>query len=612
MFGFALYRMAQLPHVNVLLTFWVPLILLALHAYFATRRWRWLGLAAACWALQALTSGYFLAYSSVLVGLWALFFLRGRLPDYARLAVTFGVALGAIWPWLSIYRTVHAAHAFQRNIGEADFWAADVTGLLKAPHLLALWGPLLGVPTREEHFFPGLTLACVCLLVVAGSRYRARPRWSGKLWIPFGLAAVRGAIAAISAIAPMFFQVLGMRVSLTQPYKPLSWFWLSLLLAFFLSPSVRRVLRERSVAGFDALAALLLWILALGPTVRFMGARLWYNAPYAWLLSVPGFDAVRVPARLWLLVVLALAVVVAHGLAKLRRRAPRAAPAVTTAVCLGLLAEAWLGRLPLHAPPERFAQLEARAVATPVLELPLGSIERDLSAMYRATYHRAPLVNGYSGYTPASFLSLRFGLNSGDARALVPFSERMPLDIVIHSGTGEADAQAALVEAAGARLVTTTDRFRIYHLPQREPAAQPPQSPAAPVLRVTSATGRDATRLLADNDPFSIVFTDRLDVVLERRCRVDEVEIAAVPWLVRAAVRAPAADGTLHELWSGSVAETSVRAALEQPRLPRVRLRFAPVEADRLQLDLEFAPQETATAVSELRVFGEGCGDTRK
>jgi hypothetical protein len=608
-FGFAIYRMVQLPHVNILLTFWVPLILLGLHKYAASRRVRWLALASACWALQALTSGYFLAYSSVLVGLWALFFFRRRLKDYLRLAVAFGLGLAAIWPWLNLYRTVHAAYAFQRNIGEADFWAADVTSLVQAPVLLAIWGPVLGVLRREEQFFPGLTLACVCVLVVASSHYWARPRWSLTSWVLLGAAALAAAVAAIAAFAPTSFQLAGVRFSLGRPFKPLSWTWIALLLAFFFSPPVRRVFRDRSVAGFYALAAFLLWIFALGPTVRFMGERIWYKAPYSWLLVVPGSDAVRVPARFWMLVVLALAVVVAHGIARLRRRAPRTAPVITAAVCAGLLVETWLGHLPLHAPPERFAALETRAAPTPVLELPLGSLERDLGAMYRAMYHRAPLVNGYSGYAPASFQSLRVGLASGDLGALTPYSERMPLDIVIHTETADAKAQAAVVESAGAQLVTATDRMTLYHLPRRDPISEPPPSSRAAIQRITAADGSDVTRRLTADDPFAFVRTDGLAVTLAHQCQVDEVALGAAPGVIGVTVRAPGPDGQLHELWKGSAAERMVRGALANPRLPRLRLRFAPVETDRVQIDVQYGLKEEVTDVLDVRVFGQGCGE---
>ena len=611
-FGFALYRMAQLPHINILLAFWVPVVLLSLHEYLATRRRRWLAAASGCWALQALTSGYFLAYSSVLVGLWAVFFLRTRLRDYARLAVAFGLALAAIWPWLSLYRTVHAAYGFQRTIADVDPYAPDVTALFNAPSLLAIWGRWLSGPAREDQFFPGLTLAFACLVAVYTSRYWARPLISAgsRVWLAVG--AVFAAASLVSAIAPTSFQILGIGISLGRPYKPLSWVWISLALAFFCSSPVRRLLRDRSVAGFYALAAVAFWIVALGPTVRFMGERIWYKAPYSWLMVLPGWDAVRVPARFWMLVLLGLAVVVSHALAKLRRRAPRAAPAVTALVCLGLLAEAWPARLAPPDPPERFAALEARAAAAPVLELPLGSPARDLAAMYRSMYHRAPVVNGYSAYAPASFIALGIGLEMGDAGALAPFSERTPLDIVVHTGAAGAAAQVAVVEAAGARLLAATDRFRLYHLPRRPPTTEPAQEPAADIDRVTDEGGSDVTRRMTDDNPFSLVFTKSLDVTLVRRCRVNEIQLEAVPWLAGATVSGGPTGGRWQQLWSGSVAELTVRGALAHPRAPRLRLRFVPVEVDHVTIDVRVpAGDDWLSAVLDVRVFGPDCGVAR-
>ena len=41
-FAFAPYRISQLPHIQMLATFWAPLALLGLHAYLETGRRRWL------------------------------------------------------------------------------------------------------------------------------------------------------------------------------------------------------------------------------------------------------------------------------------------------------------------------------------------------------------------------------------------------------------------------------------------------------------------------------------------------------------------------------------------------------------------------------------------
>jgi hypothetical protein len=187
----------------------------------------------------------------------------------------------------------------------------------------------------------------------------------------------------------------------------------------------------------------------------------------------------------------------------------------------------------------------------------------------------------------------------------------MPLDIVVHTWTETAKAQAAVVEAAGARLVTTADRMALYHLPQRDPVKEPPQAPQAVIQRVTAADGGDVTRRLTRDDPFSYVNTDGLTIALAHRCRVDEVALGAVPGIVGVTVRAPGPGGQLQEVWSGPAAERFVRGALANPRLPRLRLRFAPVEADRVQIDVRYAPTEEFPALLDVRVFGEGCGDVK-
>lgn len=91
-FGLAPFRAAQLSHLQVLTAQWLPLQLLALHAYLEHRRRRWLGVFAIAWVLQGLSNGYYLLFAPVLIGAWIGWFVvapRGgrscaRLPPPAR------------------------------------------------------------------------------------------------------------------------------------------------------------------------------------------------------------------------------------------------------------------------------------------------------------------------------------------------------------------------------------------------------------------------------------------------------------------------------------------------------------------------------------------------
>jgi hypothetical protein len=614
-YGFALYRIAQLAHVNVLLNFWVPLVLLSLHEYANRRSLVWPIIAACCWALQGLTSGYFLIYSLLLVGLWVLFFVRTDLRALGTIGFTWLLACAALWPWLSLYRTTHAVYGFERGIGEIETYGADLGGLLKASPLLAIWGPLLGDVTREEQLFPGITLAIGFITAVARSRYWRSPALTTASLVLLALGTVFAAAGAIAALNPVVLRLGGVKISLAQAYKPLGLACLSVLAAILVSAPVRRALRDRSVAAFYGLAALLLAILALGPTIRLFGARIWYKAPYAWLLGLPGFDAVRVPARLWLLVVLCLAIVLAIGLARFGRERPRQRLATALLVCVGLVGESWMRALPLWPVPDRVAALEARASSTPVVELPLGATDAETAAMYRGIYHHAPVVNGYSGHFPPAYLMLRTALQHDDAAALLPLLEISPLEAVIDRRNRDAARWTALVEQAGGTFDTSSGPYRLYYLDRRPPRGTPSQGSPITLRSAMTDQGRDVLGALQDADMKTFVYertsaahtVRSVEVTADRTCAIDEVELTmstAPPFLD---VRDRDADGSWRSVWTGLMGEAAVRAALAHPAAPQIRIRFPPRRSSSLQLVLHPSRKGDAWLLAGVRLFGSDC-----
>src|SRR4051794_33547496 len=68
--GFAPYRASQLAHLQVLVAWWMPIALYALHAYYEHGRARWLAVFGAAWLLQALSNGYYMFFFPVLVAGW--------------------------------------------------------------------------------------------------------------------------------------------------------------------------------------------------------------------------------------------------------------------------------------------------------------------------------------------------------------------------------------------------------------------------------------------------------------------------------------------------------------------------------------------------------------
>jgi hypothetical protein len=105
-FGFNPYRADHLPHLELLSSYWLPVVLLALHQWAATLRREWLVLVAISLFMQALTCGYYFVFSGVLFGLWLLWFTPRALPlgEYARLGFALVAPLVAVAPILWRYR----------------------------------------------------------------------------------------------------------------------------------------------------------------------------------------------------------------------------------------------------------------------------------------------------------------------------------------------------------------------------------------------------------------------------------------------------------------------------------------------------------------------------
>jgi hypothetical protein len=200
-----------------------------------------------------------------------------------------------------------------------------------------------------------------------------------------------------------------------------------------------RAWRERSIVLGYALIALTLWIIAMGPEPAMAGSKIWYRGPY-WLLytQVPGFDSIRVPARLWTIVTLCLAILAAIGAQRLLRgRSRRLGVAIIAAAILieGSIA------LPLSELPD---PMVVPADGEVVLELPAGDAFRDSAAMFRSLSHQRPVLNGYSGYYPSRYGELLNRLKQADASAIAEAADGKRVAVVLNSPL---DAAAPLYQA---------------------------------------------------------------------------------------------------------------------------------------------------------------------
>jgi hypothetical protein len=182
---------------------------------------------------------------------------------------------------------------------------------------------------------------------------------------------------------------------------------------------------------------------------------------YAWLRdAVPPLAGLRAPARFGVLTLLAVAVLAGLGLAHLLSSATqRQRQLATAALLVGLSFEYWSApvgtRHPVTAPPAIYAWLAGEPPSV-VLELPLPTPDSlwgdETSHQYFSIYHWQRLVNGYSGYAPASYVRLLNAMRDFPSDASVAHLQEQQVDLVVfHRRYVSAADFARLLAACGNR-----------------------------------------------------------------------------------------------------------------------------------------------------------------
>jgi hypothetical protein len=240
-------------------------------------------------------------------------------------------------------------------------------------------------------------------------------------------------------------------------------------------------------------------LLAMGPQMKALGRSIG-PGPYLWLYTyVPGFDGLRVPARLLMLVALFLSVLAGLGAAALlASRFRRLATAVVALGMAGVLAEGAAVPIAMNQPllaegslaqPER---LRAGGRIAPIydvvkslpgpvvlVEFPFGDTAYELQWVFYAGHHLRPILNGYSGFFPESYQLRLPVLRDAPAN---PEGVRNELrlggatHVLVHEGAfpgGRGAELSAWLTSIGARLVTSDGDIRLFELP-RAPAAPAP------------------------------------------------------------------------------------------------------------------------------------------
>jgi hypothetical protein len=432
-YAFAPYRLAQIDHIHIVAGEWIPLAFLFLDLSLQRSRWHHWSLFILFYLLQLFSSIYY-----------------GIFLSYTLLAY---VLIRYSWPFIKQLRQNRRAYIEQLMAQVvkpiAVFSAASIIlFILLKPYLDTLHSGLARSTFESvgySAFVRDFTFTAIFNRLYGISSY------NGTIIVPDG----------------EHFLFLGWTImALTA---------LGIVLAFW---------KHHSIMRNFAWTGLIVLLFAFGPYLQYStnsGAPLLptqsYNHPFApaipmpWLLAyyiLPGFQGLRVPARLVGVLLMMLALLSAYTVSWLQeivhaksagKQEIGAQPAVRpfkhfsffaltircllVALPLAILLESLPAYLPVtHVPvgnsiPPVYQWLASHGGTQPVVELPMAHLDENFTRKdeawydYYALYHDHPIVNGWSGYRPDLTTTISALLLNFPSSASLQILEKYHVEYVI-------------------------------------------------------------------------------------------------------------------------------------------------------------------------------------
>jgi hypothetical protein len=400
-YAFSFYMLNHLPHMTLINAQWLPFILLAAYKVLWTHSWRWALALGGFFTLQALSGHYLAFYTAFLLALFFLYYLVVQRelfswPLVGKLAVAFAGAAVLILPIGVPYGLIQSSYGFRRDLFEVERFSNTLTSFLAifrgSPRLREVLSPFAdpGPWAVERSAYPGLAV------VVLG---------------------------IIGTIAPF----RRTEVSSRQAAE--------------LSDASDRQFAFKKHALFFAGVAILTAILSLGPYLQITYAPDNYDPnaiqrvmPMPYLLLhdwVPGFQTMRVVARIGVLTALALSVIAGFGAfyvlkwagerlhgSKIKDQRSKLLMLLAVAIALVPVGESWSAPVGMEAVGTRGAVPQvyrwlAEQPKTVIVEYPMTHFRRgEISVVmqneyqYYSVYHWHEMINGSAAIRPFSYSAL--------------------------------------------------------------------------------------------------------------------------------------------------------------------------------------------------------------
>jgi hypothetical protein len=384
-FAFCQYKIAHFTQIQMLATQWMPFALLFLDKWMHGEQWRDLVGFTVFFNLQALSSYYYALFFAIAVAVLLLYYLlkNGKRLRSKRLFVQF-VCFGVLTLFINLPLAIPyfelSRAGFVRTRDTTRLFRATLTDYMATTPWNRFYGsltaPLRGDYWSEHVFFPGIVALILALL---GGKYCLFPPKTERTQTDLVGAHTHATPSGFSAVLPY------------------------------------------------ACLVVLSMILAMGTFLELPGTSVRLSMPFGWLVDhVPGFQGLRVPSRINVITMLALAVMSGFGVSELQKRLRGTIPGLPKHILLmiPLLIAAEYASIPLpysavvpSQVPEVYEWLAGVEEDAVVIELPFASTtdgSTDWSAfpyiegwrVYFSTYHWKSIVNGYSGFLPPGYAEL--------------------------------------------------------------------------------------------------------------------------------------------------------------------------------------------------------------
>jgi hypothetical protein len=397
-FEFSFYRLNHLPHMTLISTEWMPFLLLVSYQLLWTKQWKWAWALAALFAVQALSGHYLAFYSAMMLGNFFVYYWLFERKLYSwrvvgQFAAGMSVAVLVMLPVAVPYVLLQEGFEFKRNLFEVQRFSNTLSSFLAVfrgnPLLQRLLAPFAdpGPWAIERAAFPGLATVLLAGIGVFGSA--RRHRGTGDTSDPKIDRTGRFGGLAKHAFLYLFVALLSALFSLGP------------------SLQITYAANDYDPAAIKSIATL----------------------PYMWLYEyVPGFQSMRVVARIDVLTALSLSVLAGLGAFFVLRwavgkwqttsRNRWVLPVVTLVLALLPVIEGWTVPVQMvavgtrSAVPQAYRWLAEQPPAV-VLEYPMVYYQRgdpnvEMANLYQyySAYHWQKTINGSTTIRPYSYTGI--------------------------------------------------------------------------------------------------------------------------------------------------------------------------------------------------------------